>query len=393
MSWRFKYIYSFVFPIVFQIQVFGNEGESLFVENCAICHTIGQGDLIGPDLKNIHKNRAYDYFQLFIKNSQEFIKSGDSIALSVYKNYDESIMPEHSLSDPEITEIWQFIQTFEGEATFVYSFPVAKEQTSRRWLVYLLALIVLGVVAIIKRKWLVVHVERITKKIPFQRVFAKRWKSILILIFILFVLFELNSIGVFTGYQPNQPILFSHKVHCSQNKISCKYCHYDAYKEEYGGLPPLSTCMNCHKYVNKGALTDTVEISKLYDWVGYDSKSKEYIKEQKQMGWINVYNLPDHARFNHHIHTDAHVSCTECHGLVEEMEEIRQVSSLTMKWCVECHNRMQVPLVGYFSENTSETKNYKALSAEERANYALRKDTIFKAYKNMGGLDCYKCHN
>lgn len=393
MRWRLKYIFLFAFPFAFQLQVSGNEGQSLFIENCAICHTIGHGDLIGPDLKYIHKNRSIEYFQSFVKNSQAVIKSGDSIAVSVYRNYDEIIMPEHSLSEPEITKIWQFIQTFEGEAYFEYTFTIATEQTSNSWLVYFLVLIVLGGVVILKRKWLVLHVERITKRIPFPRVSARRWKSITILILVLFVLLELNNNGIFTGYQPKQPILFSHEVHCTQNKISCKYCHYEAYREEHGGIPPLLTCMNCHRYVNKGTLTDTVEIAKLYDWVGFDFKSKEYNKERLQMGWIKVYNLPDHARFNHQIHTYANVTCAECHGVVEEMKEIKQVTSLTMKWCVDCHNKEQVPLVGYYSENESETKNFQAMSAEDRANFTLRTDTIYKAYKYMGGLDCYKCHN
>lgn len=230
MRWRLKYIFLFVFPFAFLFQVFGNDSESLFIDNCAICHTIGRGKLIGPDLKNIHKNRSVEYFQAFVKNSQAVVKSGDSIAVSVYRNFDEIIMPEHSLSESEINEIWQFIQTFEGEAYFDFAFPIAAEQTSKRWLVYLLVFIVLGGVVVLKRKWLVLHLEVITRRIPFPRVSARSWKSIAILILVLFVLLELNNIGIFTGYQPKQPILFSHEVHCTQNKISCKYCHYDAYK-------------------------------------------------------------------------------------------------------------------------------------------------------------------
>jgi hypothetical protein len=75
------------------------------------------------------------------------------------------------------------------------------------------------------------------------------------------------------------------------------------------------------------------------------------------------------------------------------MTEIKQISSLSMKWCVNCHTKRDIPLVGYYSEKEPGTKVLQALSVEERANYTLRTDTMYKAYKDMGGLDCYKCHN
>ncbi len=391
MKCNLKNILLFCVLIANQLPGFGNDGKSLFIENCAICHTIGKGKLIGPDLKNIQKIRSLEYFQAFVKSSQAVIKSGDSVAVSVYEDYDETIMPEHSLSNIEIDSIWQFIQTFEGNAYFEYIAPVPKVKTSQTWIIYLLLLILLVSFVILKRKWLYKYFETISNKIPITKLVAKRWKSIGILIVIIAVLIEINHIGIFTGYQPKQPILFSHEVHCTQNKITCRYCHYEAYKGQHGGIPPLSTCMNCHKYVNKGTLTDTLEIAKLYDWAGFDFKTKEYNREQMPLGWVKVYNLPDHARFNHHIHTNANISCNKCHGNVEEMKEIRQATSLTMKWCVDCHTKSNVPLVGYYSEE--ETNNFKAMSADERANFTLRSDTVYKAYKNMGGLDCYKCHN
>lgn len=393
MRKRLKYILLIVFHLTFHLQTFSNEGEPLFIENCAICHTIGQGKLIGPDLKNIQKNRTLEYFQAFVKNSQAVIKSGDSVAVSVYQDYDEIIMPEHSLSNVDIDSIWQFIQKFEGEAYFEYTLPAPKVQSSKTWILYLAVFIIFTSAILLKRKWLYLYFEAVFKRIPLTKLVAKRWKIITVSFVIIIVFIELNNNGIFTGYQPTQPILFSHEVHCTQNEISCKYCHYEAYKGKHGGIPPLSTCMNCHKYVNKGTLSDTLEIAKLYDWAGFDFKTKKYSKKQKNMGWIKVYNLPDHARFNHHIHTKANLTCEQCHGNVTEMKEIKQATSLTMKWCVDCHTKSDVPLVGYYSESETETSNFKAMSAEDRANFTLRSDTVFNAYKNRGGLDCYKCHN
>ena len=55
------------------------------------------------------------------------------------------------------------------------------------------------------------------------------------------------------GWQPEQPIPFSHKLHAGQLKMDCQYCHYSTRKSKSGGVPPLETCMGCHKFVNTNA--------------------------------------------------------------------------------------------------------------------------------------------
>ena len=35
----------------------------------------------------------------------------------------------------------------------------------------------------------------------------------------------LMQIGIDEGYEPIQPIHFSHKIHAGDNQIDCKYCH------------------------------------------------------------------------------------------------------------------------------------------------------------------------
>ena len=55
------------------------------------------------------------------------------------------------------------------------------------------------------------------------------------------------------------------------------------------------------------------------------------------MRWRRVHELPDFAYFNHGIHVNKGVGCAACHGRVDEMAQIFQVSSLRMEWCLECH--------------------------------------------------------
>ena len=60
---------------------------------------------------------------------------------------------------------------------------------------------------------------------------------------------------------PTQPIFFSHVIHAGSFQIACQYCHVDARRSEYAGLPSLDRCLGCHKII--GA-TDNPEIAKLH---------------------------------------------------------------------------------------------------------------------------------
>src|SRR5207249_9112587 len=42
-----------------------------------------------------------------------------------------------------------------------------------------------------------------------------------------------------------QPINFPHSTHVQQYKIDCQYCHADARRSEYAGLPSARPCMAC----------------------------------------------------------------------------------------------------------------------------------------------------
>ncbi len=49
----------------------------------------------------------------------------------------------------------------------------------------------------------------------------------------------LMQIGVDKGYEPIQPIHFSHKIHAGDNGIDCKYCHSSARVSKTSGIPSL----------------------------------------------------------------------------------------------------------------------------------------------------------
>jgi Cytochrome c7 and related cytochrome c len=168
---------------------------------------------------------------------------------------------------------------------------------------------------------------------------------------------ELTRIGIHQGYAPRQPIAFPHKIHAGDNKIPCLYCHYAARTSRHAGIPPAGLCMNCHSMLEK----QTAEIEKLL----------EAVQAQRPIKWVKVHNLPDFVYFNHSQHVVSGVACQRCHGPVETMERVRQVSPLTMGWCLDCHREHAHIPKGQFQRS-------------------LR--TVSQPTQPAAGLDCASCH-
>jgi len=128
------------------------------------------------------------------------------------------------------------------------------------------------------------------------------------------------------GYKPQQPIPFSHKLHAGDKQIPCQYCHSSARRSITSGIPPLNTCMGCHRLV----ATDKPWIQKI----------TESYKKNEPIAWVKVHDLPDFVRFSHKIHvSSAGLECQQCHGKVQEMEVLEQVAPLQMGWCIDCHQQ------------------------------------------------------
>jgi hypothetical protein len=151
------------------------------------------------------------------------------------------------------------------------------------------------------------------------------------------------------GYEPEQPLAFSHRLHAGDLQISCVYCHSGAEKGRHAGIPATSVCMNCHKSVTAsfGALREnnkavSEELRKLFISYGLDEDLKRDVTKAQPIAWVRAHSLPDFAYFDHRAHVQAGVTCQKCHGPVETMERVKQVESLSMGWCVNCHRDANV---------------------------------------------------
>jgi Cytochrome c7 and related cytochrome c len=120
-----------------------------------------------------------------------------------------------------------------------------------------------------------------------------------------------------------QPVQFSHKHHVGDDGIDCRYCHTTVERTASAGMPSTKTCMNCH--------------SQLFANAPYLEPVRESWRTERPIRWTRVHDLPDYAYFNHSIHVNKGVGCATCHGRIDLMPSVWQVSSLQMEWCLECH--------------------------------------------------------
>lgn len=125
------------------------------------------------------------------------------------------------------------------------------------------------------------------------------------------------------GIQREQVVPFSHQHHVGGLGIDCRYCHQSVEVSSFAGIPPISTCMNCHAQIwTNASMLEPVRAS---------------YKSGKPLVWNRVHHLPDYVHFKHDIHINKGIGCASCHGRVDRMNLMYQASPLTMSWCISCH--------------------------------------------------------
>ncbi|MFJ1434095.1 c-type cytochrome [Capnocytophaga canimorsus] len=404
--------------LVFSVSVFAQEGDvakgkTLFNQQCAACHKLDKR-MTGPALAGIADKRDREWLQKWIRNSAALIKSGDADAIAIFEEYNKVPMTAFpQLSDQDIDDILAYTSApppapeQPKEAVQVVASDTKSDVTFQIMLAgFLVVFVVLIVLLVSLNRTLKmiaeangVNLEALqkTNKLPIWKAFVQnQFLVISSVIFLLlasayFVYGYLMQIDVNQGYEPIQPIHYSHKIHAGDNQIDCKFCHSSARVSKTAGIPSLNVCMNCHETISEyngeedlanGYTKEfyTGEIKKLYKAVGWDEEKREYTEKTEPVRWVRVHNLPDFVYFNHSQHvTVAGVQCQECHGPVEEMEILHQHAPLTMGWCVECHRKTEVKM---------DNKYYEKIHEELSKKYGVEKLTIAQ----MGGLECGKCH-
>jgi len=389
------------------------KGEALFKANCTACHKIGT-QLVGPALGPVTDTETDEKFLIkWIQNNQALIAAKDPKALAVYNKFNQGAMTVFSqLSDADVSNILTYVKAewkIEKNPVVPPGGSTEAAGPSKLLVFALIGIIILAFIIILvlnkvtstleklltNNKNLFVEEPKAVSTVAADRKeqFKKLAKNKKLVFFVLLCgtlalgtwTFEtLWNTNVHTGYQPVQPIKYSHELHAGIMKIDCQYCHSGAYKSKNAAIPSLNVCMNCHKVIDRAynAKEPSLEIKKIYDALGYDPQTQKYdTTKARPIQWIRIHNLPDLAYFNHSQHVKVgKIACQTCHGPIQTMKEVYQYSPLTMKWCIQCHKRTNVDFKG------------NAYYANLQQVHDLLKDHKKVTAALMGGIECGKCH-
>lgn len=395
------------------------EGRKIFKDKCASCHQLDRnstGPALTPKLKELDEAFAIKW----IRNWKSLVDEGNKEAIEATKFSPAEMTTFPTMTDEQIKSVIAYAKAGEpkkeaaaGAAVATGSDEVSSFSIAGIALIIIISIAVLVVLGravkmlerlILKKQGVeVVEEESLSFADGTRRMFKNKK---FVFFFILCLIVTLGSFGwmgmwntgVHTGYQPVQPIKFSHELHAGVNQIDCQYCHSGAFKSKNASIPSVNVCMNCHKSVQatekyNGEISP--EIQKIYTAIGYDPNTLTYDKsKEKPVEWVRVHNLPDFAYFNHSQHVVVGEEairkerglqpnepvCFACHGPVDTMEEIYQYSPLTMKWCINCHKDAEVS----GKDNAFYTK---VIEAHEKIK---KGEKITPAL--LGGLECGKCH-
>ncbi|HVG11738.1 MAG TPA: c-type cytochrome [Flavisolibacter sp.] len=401
----------------------GGEGKQLFQQNCQTCHALDK-KLTGPALRGFtergpwaDKNNIYAW----VKNPAAFMQK-DAYTQGLKAEYGVIMQAFPNLSNEQIDAIVDYVATAPppggggntgqqavGEGN--NASEADNDISNRNAVIFGVISLILAIIALIlmqvnnNLKKLSDDKEGILRpdQVPFWR--NKAYIAILALLFFIvggyFVSKGAINLGRQQGYQPAQPIYYSHKVHAGINQINCLYCHGSAWESKHAAIPSINICMNCHKSIStyeKGPklynedgkeINGTAEIEKLYKYANYTPGQPWDASKAVPVEWVKIHNLPDHVYFNHAQHVNAgKVACQTCHGNIQEMDVVEQKAELSMGWCINCHRESKVNF--YNGKDSSGNKFY---SIYEKFHNDIRNGKMDSVtVKDIGGLECQKCH-
>ena len=402
----------FVFSIV---NVSAQDGKALFNSKCASCHQVMK-DATGPALMNLeerHKWADHNELLKWVNNPAGYMAK-DPYTQGLKVKYTSMMSGFPDLTVKDIDAIVGYVNQVVANVNKPKSGDTVEDNSkssNSNAVIFGVISLILGIIALIlmqvnsNLKKMSDDTEGIRRAEPVPFYKNKVYIAMLALLFFVvggyYVSKGAIGLGRQTDYQPVQPIYYSHKVHAGINQISCLYCHGSAWDSKHAAIPAVNICMNCHKAINeyKGpVLTDedgkeingTAEIAKLYKAAGFDpAKPNSWdATKAKPIEWVRIHNLPDHVYFNHSQHVRAgKVQCQSCHGEITAMDEVKQVSELSMGWCINCHRQSKVDF------NYDSTKGNKFYSIYEKFHNDIKNHKMDSVtVKDIGGLECQKCH-
>jgi Cytochrome c7 and related cytochrome c len=158
-----------------------------------------------------------------------------------------------------------------------------------------------------------------------------------------------------------QPLPFSHEHHVGGLGLDCRYCHVSVEVSSFADIPPTSICLNCHSQM----------------WAAAPALAPvhESYRTGQSIQWTKVYELPQYVYFDHSIHINKGIGCSDCHGRVDEMPLTWQSPNLTMSWCLSCHRNPEMhvrPKAEVFNMSYRQPPDQQALGRRLVREYGIK---------------------
>ena len=394
------------------------DGKALFNGKCASCHQIFKPST-GPALMNLEERHKWSDHNEILKwaHNPAGYMAGDQYTQGLKAQYGSMMQAFPDLTIKDVDAIVSYVNQQVADKGKAPQGGGGGETTTEtdnghNAVIFGIVSLILAIIALIlmqvnsNLKKLSDDAENIIRPEPVP--FYRNKVYIALLAFILFIVggYYLTKgaigLGRQKGYEPAQPIFYSHKVHAGINQINCLYCHGSAWDSKTAGVPTVNICMNCHKAITeytKGPklfkadgeeVNGTQEIAKIYKAAGFDpAKPNAWDPSKaKPLEWIKIHNLPDHVFFSHAQHVRAgKVQCQTCHGEITGMDEVKQFAELSMGWCINCHRETKVDF------NYSDSTGNRFYSIYEKFHNDIKAGKMDSVtVKDIGGLECQKCH-
>ena len=206
----------------------------------------------------------------------------------------------------------------------------------------------------------------------------KKWIGLLVagapVYLIALIAYGVTPEAIRIGYQPEQPVPYSHARHAGELGLDCRYCHNTVERSPHAAVPPAATCMNCHTAIHA---------------VGESARKllpvREAYAKDEALAWVRVNDLPDYVYFNHSAHVTRGIGCESCHGRIALMDAVYQAEALTMTWCLDCHRAPELHLRPI--ERVTEMGYFETVSDQGEVGRRLREE-----YNINPPTDCSTCH-
>jgi formate-dependent nitrite reductase cytochrome c552 subunit len=106
----------------------------------------------------------------------------------------------------------------------------------------------------------------------------------------------------------------------------------------------------------------------------------------KPIPWLQIHKTPEFVYFNHSVHVNRGVSCVECHGQINKMDEVHEAKSFSMTFCLNCHRD---PAAHLRPQDKITDLDWKAASPQQQREIGTN---IMQHLKTQSLQSCSACH-